>query len=101
MGPARRTTLALAALVLALVPVAGCSQEEANRAIDEAQRSADNLELPSVDWDKIGRDTKREIDQLAAEADCEELKKELAKAEGNDTALTAYIKAQLRRADCT
>lgn len=94
----------LAAALLLVAALSGCSEGEAQRAVDDAQsevsRAVDNVELPEVDWEKHGADVRRRLDRLAKEADCSGLRDELAKVEKNDTELTRYIKAQLRRIEC-
>ncbi|HET6562971.1 MAG TPA: hypothetical protein VFG72_13935 [Marmoricola sp.] len=95
----RRPTAVLASLALGATLLTGCSEGEAERAVD---RAADRVkrevgDLPDVNWEKHGKKLKRRVDQLAEKADCSELRK-LAKREANDTEVTRYIKAQLRQA---
>lgn len=97
-GPMRILALALSA-VLASGLLAGCSQEDADRAVDAARDRAERA-LEDVDWEKYGDRFRDEIEGLVAEADCEGLKEELAKVEGNDTEITEYLKAQLEQLDC-
>jgi hypothetical protein len=103
----RRPGLVLASALLAAAALTGCSEREAQRAADQAAErvetsardAADEArkELGNVDWERYGDDLKRRLDTLADRADCSALRKELAKREANDTDLTRYIKAQLRR----
>lgn len=104
---ARAAGAALALLLGALV--SGCSDEAddvADRAADRASEIAGqasdevgdqlgDVELPEVDWSQYGDRLRSRLDQLAAQSDCEGLRKELTKAEGDDTQLTKYIKRQL------
>jgi hypothetical protein len=53
-----------------------------------------------VNWQQYSGELQDRLDQLAENADCDGLRRELAKAEGNDTDLTRYIKSQLRNASC-
>lgn len=98
-----RTAPGLAAfgLVGALL-LGGCSEQEAQEAVDTAADQASSaidelgeVELPEVDWERYGQETKERIDSLAEQADCEQLE-EMAQDEQNDTEVTAYIKAQIR-----
>jgi len=99
----RRLPAAVAVLAMTLT-FAACSEEDAQKAVDRAKdrvsSAVDDADLPDVDWDKYSGEVKARLEKLADEADCSGLKRELAKAEGNDTDLTRYIKAQLRKADC-
>lgn len=116
----------LAALTLALVTVTGCAEgetQDAQDALDEARDQASSaaedaeldtelpdvdvpdlkvpeVQLPDVNWDEYSGDLQERIDELAADADCSELKAELEKVDGNDSDLTRYIKEQLQAADC-
>ena len=96
----RRLATLTTALLLAAGALTGCSEEEAQDAVDQARdevsSAVDDVEMPEVDWDKYGTKVKNELDQLAEDADCSALEDELAKAEGNDTDLTRYIKAKIR-----
>ena len=96
----------LASLLLGVTLLTGCSDSKADRAADRAQRAADEAaarvrdeveKLPDVDWSQEGRKLKRRLDDLADNADCSALRKQLARREANDTEVTRYIKAQLRR----
>jgi PBP1b-binding outer membrane lipoprotein LpoB len=93
--------IAAVALGLALA-LTGCSEGDAERAVDEAkdsvQSATDDVSLPEVNWEKHGREVKQRLDGLVAEADCSGLRKELGTAEKNDAELTRYIKAQIRQA---
>jgi hypothetical protein len=106
MTSTRSSTLATlaAALVLALT---GCSEQDAqdaqdavDQARDEVSTAVEDLDLPNVDWEKYGEDARRRLEQLGEQADCQGLKEELAKVEGNDTELTRYVKALIREVDC-
>ena len=94
----------LAAVALMTVAATGCSEEDAQDAVDQAAGQAssaiEDADLPDVDWGKYSGELRNRLEKLADSADCAGLERELAKAEGNDTELTRYIKAQLRRADC-
>ena len=100
----RRLPALLAALALTLSLTAACSEEDAQKAVDRAKdevsSAVQDADLPDVDWGKYSGEVKARLEELADEADCSGLKRELAKVEGNDTELTRYIKAQLRKADC-
>lgn len=100
----RRLPALLAGLALTLSLTAACSEEDAQKAVDQARDEAssaiEDADLPDVDWDKYSGEVRTKLEDLAAEADCSGLKRELAKAEGNDTELTRYIKAQLQELDC-
>ena len=102
MSPARPLVTLVA--VLALLGAAGCSEEDAQDAVDRARDQAssaiEDADLPDVDWGRYSGDLKKRLERLADNADCAGLKDELAKAEGNDADLTRYIKAQLRELDC-
>jgi hypothetical protein len=107
-----RTRVAAAALALLLGAVAtGCS-DEADRAVDDAadraselagqgadelEQQLDDAELPKVDWDQYGDRLRNRLDQLSEQANCTGLRKELTKAESDDTELTQYIKRQIAR----
>ncbi len=93
------STIALA-LTLA-TGTAACS--ETNQAIDKAQGAANDAahHLPDVNWSKYGRDLKRKIDGLVADADCGKLRRELRQADdGKKTDLTKYIQHALDDAGC-
>ena len=94
----------VAALVLTLAVSTGCSEEDAqvavDRARDQASAAIEDADLPEVDWQKHSGQLQERLERLADNADCTGLKQELAKAEGDDAELTRYIKAQLRKADC-
>ena len=100
----RRSGGLLAALALTLTLTTACSEDDAQKAVDQAKdkvsSAARDADLPDVDWDKYSGEVKARLQELADDADCSGLKRELAKAEGNDSDLTRYIKAQLRQADC-
>ena len=100
----QRSGALLAVLALSLALTTGCSEEDAQKAVDQAKdqvsSAVKDADLPDVDWDKYSGEVKARLEKLAADADCSGLKRELAKAEGNDTDLTRYIKAQIRKADC-
>lgn len=87
-GPGR--IVAVLALTAALTTA--CSEEDAQQAVDRAQD-----EVSSALDDA---DLQDKLDELTANADCDGLRRELAKAEDNDTEVTRYIKAQLREVDC-
>jgi hypothetical protein len=70
------------------------------QARDQVSTAVDDIDLPKVDWEKHGARAKERLDRLAEQADCPGLREQLAKAEPNDTQLTRYIKAQLRKVDC-
>jgi hypothetical protein len=102
----RRPAAVFASLLLGATLVTGCSESDADRVADRAERAADEAadrvrdevgNLPEVDWGKQGRKLKRRLDNLAENADCSALRRELAQREANDTEVTRYIKAQLRR----
>ncbi len=92
-----------AALTLAVLALAGCSDQEAKSAVDDARdgvnSAIDKVDLPEVDWSKYDTKLRDRIDRLTEQADCSSLQ-ELAQAEANDTDLTAYVKAKLRELDC-
>jgi hypothetical protein len=90
-----RVLVAVLALTLSLA--AGCSEDDAQDAVDQARDRARSA-LDDADLDTA--ELEKRLDELAEEADCSGLKRELAKVEGNDTELTRYIKAQLRKLDC-
>lgn len=91
----------LAATVLTLVAVTGCSEQDAvDRARSEASSAVDQADLPDVDWQRYSGQLQDRLDKLAEEADCSGLQQELARAEGNDTEIVDYIKAQLRELGC-
>ncbi len=91
-------------LTFTLAVTAGCSEEDAQDAVDRARDQAsaaiEDADLPEVDWQKYSGTLQDRLERLADNADCGGLKRELAKAEADDAELTRYIKAQLRRADC-
>jgi DNA-binding ferritin-like protein len=107
-----RARVAVAALALSLgAGLVGCS-DEADRAVDDAADRAselagqaseelegqlDDAELPKVDWSQYGDRLRNRLDQLSEQADCQGLRRELTRAEADDTDLTAYIKRQIRR----
>jgi hypothetical protein len=95
---------AVAALAVAVLALTGCSEGEAQDAVDEARdqvsTAVEDVDLPKVDWQKYGTEAKQRLDRLAEQADCQGLQDELAQTEANDTQLTRYIKAQLRRLNC-
>jgi hypothetical protein len=103
-GSAGRAGRALAALALVLVAGTACSEQDAQDAVDQARDQAssaiEDADLPEVDWQKYSGELQDRLDRLADQADCQGLRDELAKAEGNDAELTRYIKAQLRKIDC-
>jgi hypothetical protein len=94
----------LGALALTAVLVSGCSEEDAqdavDRAADRASSAVEDADLPDVDWGKHSDQLRERLQKLADEADCTGLQDELAKVESDDRALTRYIKAQLEKADC-
>jgi hypothetical protein len=106
-----RSHWAAAALALLLgAGLTGCSEDAADRAVDDAADRASELageasdevgkqlegvELPKVDWSRYGDQLRTRLDQLAEQADCQGLREELTKAEGDDTQLTRYIKRQI------
>lgn len=102
-----RTAPGIAAIGLAAaLLLGGCSEEEAQDAVERAEEQAsqavedasealEDVDLPEVDWDQYGEDLKEQIDSLADQADCDELN-EMAEDEANDTEVTEYIKAQIR-----
>lgn len=94
--------------LVAVFALSGCSeeeaqnaadraQEEAGQAVDQASEALEDVELPEVDWDKYGDEIKEQVDSLADNADCDGLR-EMAEDESNDTEVTEYIKAQIRKA---
>ena len=87
-GPAR--LVAVLALTAALATA--CSEEDAQQAVDRAKDEVSSA------IDDAGLQDK--LDELAENADCAGLRRELAKVEGDDTEVTRYIKDQLRNADC-
>lgn len=93
----------VAALAMAVVALAGCSDQEAKSAVDDARdgvnSAIDKVDLPEVDWSQYDAKLHDRIDRLAEQADCSKLQ-ELAQAEANDTDLTSYLKAKLRQLDC-
>lgn len=92
------------AVTLVVVSLAGCSEQETQRAVDQAadevSSAVDQADLPDVQWEKYGDQVRDRLDGLVDRADCSGLEQELAKAEGNDAELTRYIKAALRELDC-
>jgi outer membrane murein-binding lipoprotein Lpp len=98
------TPRVIAVLTVAVLALTGCSEGEAQDAVEQARdqvsTAVEDVELPKVDWKKYGTEAKQRLDRLAEQADCQGLKDELAEAEPNDTQLTRYIKAQLRRLSC-
>jgi hypothetical protein len=94
----------LAALALTVLAVAGCSEEDAQDAVDRAAGKAssaiENADVPDVDWSKHSAELQDRLEKLAEDADCDGLQRELARVEGNDSELTRYLKAQLRKAGC-
>jgi len=112
-----KKTLASLMAVLALGVAAGCNdgtddseqaQSVATEAVDNAKDTATSAastakdavtsaDLPDVDWDKYGQETKNTIDDLAEKGDCDGLRAQLSDAEANDTDLTEYIKAQIAK----
>ncbi len=108
----RRWLTAVALGALLATAVTGCSDEAERAADDAADRASevagdateeldkqlDDAELPEVDWSAYGDRLKQRLDQLSAQADCEGLERELARAEADDTQLTEYIKRQIDRA---
>jgi flavin-binding protein dodecin len=107
-----RTRVAAAALAMLLGTVAtGCSDEAdqavddaadraselAGQGVDELEGQLDDAELPKVDWGQYGDRLRNRLDQLSEQANCKGLRKELAKAESDDTELTQYIKRQIAR----
>jgi hypothetical protein len=99
-----RNVRGLIAVLALTISLAACSEDDAQKAVDQAKDRASSAikdaDLPDVDWDKYSGELQKKLDELADNADCSGLKRELAKAENNDTDLTRYIKAQLRKADC-
>ena len=99
-----RPTRLVAALALTLVVGTGCSEQDAQDAVDrargEASAAIEDADLPDVAWKQYSGELRDRLERLADKADCAGLRRELAKAEANDNELTRYIKAQLRRADC-
>ena len=102
----RRLAVVLTSLVLGSTALSGCSEGEADRVAKRAERAANEAadrvgdevgKLPDVNWEKHGNQLKRRVDRLAEKADCSQLRK-LARQEDNDSEVTRYIKAQLRRA---
>jgi hypothetical protein len=107
-----RTWMAGAALGALLVTgLTGCS-DDADQAVDDAADRAseltgqaadelegqlDDAELPEVDWSQYGDRLRNRLDQLAEQANCQGLERELARAEADDTELTQYIKRQIDR----
>ena len=94
----------LATLALTLVTVTGCSEQDAQDAVgqarDQASSAIEDADLPDVNWQQYSGELQDKLDELASNADCDGLRRELAKVETNDTELTRYIKSQLRNADC-
>jgi hypothetical protein len=102
----RRAAVVLTSLLLGTTLLTACSEGEADRAANQAERAANEAadrvgdevgKLPEVNWAEQGEGLKRRLDNLAEKADCSALRKELAKREANDTEVTRYIKAQVRR----
>ena len=87
-----RTRSLVAVLALTVALTTSCSEDDAQKAVDRAQDEVSSA------LDDAGLQDK--LDELTANADCDGLRRELAKSEGNDTEVTRYIKAQLRKADC-
>lgn len=87
-----------------LLSVAACSEDDANQAVDQARDAASSaigeVELPDVDWGQYGDRLQEEIDQAAAEADCDELAQALSRYESVSNEVTEYIEAKLEEADC-
>ena len=98
-------TLAAAVSLLAVVALSGCSQDDAQDAVDQAKdavsSAAGDVDLPKVDWSKYDDKLQSKIDELAAAADCDSLQKELTDNGKLDTDVTAYIKAKLADAGCS
>ena len=94
----------LAALALTLVTVTGCSEQDAQDAVDQARdqvsSAVEDADLPEVNWQQYSGELQDRLEELASNADCEGLRRELAKVEADDTELTRYIKSQLRNAGC-
>lgn len=70
-------------------------------AADDARDTVTSADLPDVDWDKYGQETKDRIDKLADDANCDGLRAELSQVEANDTDLTEYVKAQIAKVPCS
>ena len=94
----------VAVLAFSAVALAGCSEQDAQDAVDQAADRAstaiEDADLPNVDWGKHPDELRNRLERLADNADCAGLRRELAEVEGTDSALTRYIEAQLRQADC-
>jgi hypothetical protein len=90
----------VAVLALTLGLGTACSEDDAQKAVDQARDRAssalEDADLPDLNSEEL----EKRLNELAEKADCAGLKRELAKAENNDTEVTRYIKAQLRKADC-
>lgn len=97
-------TLAVLSLLAALA-LSGCSQDDAQDAVDQAKdavsSAAGDIDIPDVDWSKYGDKLQGKIDELAEAADCDSLQKELTDHGKLDTDVTAYIKAKLEQAGCS
>ncbi len=94
----------LAATLLTLLVLTGCSDQQAkdtvNGAADKVNGAIDQVDLPKVDWGKYQSTLQDKIDRFASQGDCRRLKAQLAKAEPDDTDLTAYVKARIRQVSC-
>src|SRR5689334_14435064 len=97
-------TLAVLSL-LAAVSLTGCSQDDAQDAVDQAKEAvssaASDVDLPEVDWSKYGDKLQRQIDELADKADCKGLQEALDDQGSMDADVVAYIKAKLQDAGCS
>lgn len=102
--PARRLASAVLLLAVATGPLAGCSEGDAEEAVDQAREAAssaiDDVDLPDVDWGAFGDRLKDRIDEAAEKADCDALADAVTRYEGQSNDLTDYIEAKLREADC-
>lgn len=101
--PGRRRTWATV-LAAPLLLLTGCSEDDADRAVDQAREAAssamDEVDLPEVDWDRYGEELQDELDRAAEEADCELLRESLNRYESTSNEVTDYIEAKLEEAGC-
>jgi anti-sigma regulatory factor (Ser/Thr protein kinase) len=104
-----RGARSVAALAVPLLLALGaCSEEDRDRAVDDAvgearDRASSALEeadLPSVDWQKLRDGAKEEIDEAAAAADCEKLTEELGQIGTRNSEVRDYIEVRMREAGC-
>lgn len=109
----------IAGLALCLAGLTGCAEDEAQDAIDQAREEASSaaedadlpdidlpstdlpdVDLPDLDVEGYSEEFQDRVAELAENADCDGLRDELDKLDGNDSEIARVLEEQLEQLDC-